>query len=99
MIVYEQLFIFTHLSTAANISIFIGFLTCSDDIHEFQVIACERNSSIIYRGRPLMDLTFHNFPASIQPGFAEKIVRPYCNGNLRGHPGFNPKSQRGFFPV
>ena len=30
----------------------------------------------------LVDLTFHNVPASILTEFAEKIVRPYFNGNL-----------------
>jgi hypothetical protein len=30
----------------------------------------------------LVDLTFHNVPASILSEFAEKIVRPYYNGNL-----------------
>jgi hypothetical protein len=30
----------------------------------------------------LVDLTFHNVPASILTEFAEKIVRPYYNGNL-----------------
>jgi hypothetical protein len=29
-----------------------------------------------------VDLTFHNVPASILTEFAEKIVRPYYNGNL-----------------
>ena len=30
----------------------------------------------------LVDLTFHNFPASLLTEFAQKIVRPYYNGNL-----------------
>jgi hypothetical protein len=30
----------------------------------------------------LVDLTFHNVPASLLSDFAEKIVRPYYNGNL-----------------
>ena len=30
----------------------------------------------------LVDLTFHDVPASIITEFAEKIVRPYFNGNL-----------------
>lgn len=30
----------------------------------------------------LVDLTFHNIPASLLTDFAEKIVRPYYNGNL-----------------
>jgi tagatose-1,6-bisphosphate aldolase non-catalytic subunit AgaZ/GatZ len=30
----------------------------------------------------LVDLTFHNIPASLLSEFAEKIVRPYYNGNL-----------------
>jgi len=30
----------------------------------------------------LVDLTFHNVSASILTEFAEKIVRPYYNGNL-----------------
>ena len=30
----------------------------------------------------LVDLTFHDVPASILTEFVEKIVRPYYNGNL-----------------
>jgi len=30
----------------------------------------------------LVDLTFHSVPASLISEFAEKIVRPYYNGNL-----------------
>jgi hypothetical protein len=30
----------------------------------------------------LVDLTFHNVPASLLAEFAEKIVRPYYSGNL-----------------
>jgi hypothetical protein len=29
-----------------------------------------------------VDLTFHNFPASLLTEFAEQIVRPYYKGNL-----------------
>ena len=30
----------------------------------------------------LVDLTFHNVPASLLSEFAEKIVRPYFQGNM-----------------
>jgi hypothetical protein len=30
----------------------------------------------------LVDLTFHNVPASLLKEFAEKIVRPYYQGNM-----------------
>jgi hypothetical protein len=30
----------------------------------------------------LVDLTFHNVPASLLTEFAEKIVRPYYSGNM-----------------
>jgi hypothetical protein len=30
----------------------------------------------------LVDLTFHNVPASLLYEFAEKIVRPYYQGNM-----------------
>jgi hypothetical protein len=30
----------------------------------------------------LVDLTFHNIPASLLTEFTEKIVRPYYSGNL-----------------
>jgi len=30
----------------------------------------------------LVDLTFHNVPASLLAEFAEKIVRPYYGGNM-----------------
>ena len=30
----------------------------------------------------MVDLTFHNVPATLLAEFAEKIIRPYYNGNL-----------------
>lgn len=30
----------------------------------------------------IVDLTFHNVPASLLAEFAEKIVRPYYKGNM-----------------
>jgi hypothetical protein len=30
----------------------------------------------------LVDLTFHRFPAGMLKEFAQKIVKPYFNGNL-----------------
>jgi hypothetical protein len=30
----------------------------------------------------LLDLTFHSIPASLLTEFAEKIVKPYYNGNM-----------------
>jgi alanine-alpha-ketoisovalerate/valine-pyruvate aminotransferase len=30
----------------------------------------------------LVDLTFHSVPASLLAKFAEKIVKPYYNGNM-----------------
>ena len=30
----------------------------------------------------IVDLTFHNVPASLLTEFAEKIVRPYYQGNM-----------------
>jgi hypothetical protein len=30
----------------------------------------------------IVDLTFHDFPATLLTEFAEKIVRPYYHGNL-----------------
>jgi hypothetical protein len=30
----------------------------------------------------LVDLTFHNVPASLLAEFAEKVVRPYYQGNM-----------------
>ena len=38
------------------------------------VLATENDLSV--------DLTFHGVPASLVTEFAEKIVRPYFNGNL-----------------
>jgi hypothetical protein len=32
----------------------------------------------------LVDLAFHNIPASLLIEFSEKIVRPYYRGNLTG---------------
>jgi hypothetical protein len=39
-----------------------------------QILAIEDNL--------VVDLTFHNVPASLVTEFAEKIVKPHYNGNL-----------------
>ena len=47
----------------------------------------------------LVDLTFHNVPASILTEFAQKIVLLYYNGNLTvAIRGSNPKADAGSFP-
>ena len=41
-----------------------------------------RKQTILTETDLLVDLTFHNVPASLLTEFTEKIVRPYYNGNL-----------------
>ena len=41
-----------------------------------------RKQAIITENDLIVDLTFHNLPASLLSEFTEKIVRPYFNGNL-----------------
>ena len=42
-----------------------------------------KNTSILAaEGDLLVDLTFHDFSASLLTEFAEKIVRPYYSGNM-----------------
>jgi hypothetical protein len=41
----------------------------------------ERSASVIERAL-LVDLTFYGFPANILKEFAQKIVKPYFNGNM-----------------
>jgi hypothetical protein len=41
-----------------------------------------KKTAVLTEDDLLVDLTFHNFPASLLTEFAEKIVRPYYKGNL-----------------
>ncbi len=42
-----------------------------------------KKTQILATGEDLLvDLTFHNVPASLLAEFAEKIVRPYYAGNM-----------------
>ncbi len=41
-----------------------------------------KNQEILTEDELLVDLTFHNVPASLLSEFAEKIVHPYYNGNM-----------------
>jgi hypothetical protein len=43
----------------------------------------KRKTAILAIGTDLLvDLTFHNVPASVLTEFAEKIVQPYYKGNI-----------------
>jgi hypothetical protein len=42
----------------------------------------KRTASSIMENELLVDLTFHNVPASLFTEFAEKIVKPYFKGNV-----------------
>jgi len=42
----------------------------------------KKKTSLLATEDLLVDLTFHGVPASLITEFAEKIVRPYYNGNL-----------------
>lgn len=42
----------------------------------------KRTANQIMENQFLVDLTFHNVPASLFSEFNDKIVKPYFNGNL-----------------
>jgi hypothetical protein len=42
----------------------------------------KKTAQLVPKEDLLVDLTFHSVPASLISEFAEKIVRPYYNGNL-----------------
>ena len=63
-------------------SLFTFLLNSLNHKLESQVNAYEKNSITGHRTRPLSGFTFHDVPASLISEFAEKIVRPYYNGNL-----------------
>jgi len=42
----------------------------------------KRTANSIMENEFLVDLTFHNVPASLFTEFAEKIVKPYFKGNV-----------------
>ena len=42
----------------------------------------KKNQMLALEDDLLIDLTFHNVSASLLSEFAEKIVRPYYNGNI-----------------
>jgi hypothetical protein len=46
------------------------------------VIAMKKTAVLSTEEDLLVDLTFHNISASLLTEFAEKIVKPYYNGNL-----------------
>ncbi len=53
----------------------------------------KRTANAIMENGFLMDLTFHNVPASLFTEFTEKIVKPYFKGNMNSsHPRPNTKS-------
>jgi hypothetical protein len=42
----------------------------------------KKTAQLVKQEDLLVDLTFHSVPATLISEFAEKIVRPYYNGNL-----------------
>jgi alanine-alpha-ketoisovalerate/valine-pyruvate aminotransferase len=47
------------------------------------VVAMKKKLAVLATENDLLvDLTFHNVPASLLKEFAEKIVRPYYSGNI-----------------
>ena len=42
----------------------------------------EKTAVLATEDNLLVDLTFHNVPASLLSEFVEKIVRPYYSGNM-----------------
>jgi len=51
--------------------------------HEREVVSMKKKLAVLATENDLLvDLTFHNVPASLLTEFAEKIVRPYYAGNI-----------------
>ncbi len=42
----------------------------------------KKKQALLQENEFLVDLTFNNIPVSLLSEFAEKIVKPYYNGNL-----------------
>ena len=62
---------------------FTCFLNGFSDAHESQVIDMKKKLTVLATEDDLLvDLTFHSVPASLLSEFAQKIVRPYYNGNM-----------------
>jgi hypothetical protein len=59
------------------------FLNGFGDMLELHVIGMKKKTQVLaLEDDLLVDLTFHSVPASLLSEFAEKIVRPYYNGNM-----------------
>jgi hypothetical protein len=79
----QCVFSFTHPSTEGKISLFTCFLCIFGDKQEPRVIGMTKKTQVLaLEDDLLVDLTFHSVPASLLSEFAEKIVRPYYNGNM-----------------
>jgi hypothetical protein len=51
--------------------------------HEREVVSMKKKLAVLATEDDLLvDLTFHNVPASLLTEFAEKIVMPYYQGNI-----------------
>ena len=61
----------------------VCFLNCFGDMLELHVIGMKKKTQVLaLEDDLLVDLTFHSVSASLLSEFAEKIVRPYYNGNM-----------------
>jgi hypothetical protein len=79
----DHIFTFIYLSTEALSSLLVCFLCGFGDRSEPHVIGMKKKTQVLSsEGDLLLDLTFHGVPASLLSEFAEKIVRPYYNGNM-----------------
>jgi hypothetical protein len=80
---YElNLFSFTYPSTEQMGSLSACFLYGLGDRQELCVIGMKKETQMLaLEDDLLVDLTFHSVP-SLLSEFAEKIVRPYYNGNM-----------------
>jgi hypothetical protein len=59
------------------------FLCGLSDRQEPQVIGMKKKTQVLELDNDLLvDLTFHNVSASLLSEFAEKIVKPYYQGNM-----------------
>jgi hypothetical protein len=74
---------FTYLSPNPHVSFCICFLRAIKDTHNSQGLHMKVKTALLATENDLLvDLTLHHVPASLISEFAEKIVRPYYNGNL-----------------
>jgi len=80
---FTEIFTFTYLSTIGKRSLFAFLLNNPNHTQNSKVMPMKKKTTLLTTEEDfLVDLTFHDVPASLLAEFAEKIVRPYYNSNL-----------------